>query len=81
MLKRRTKPGLVKPPITVDRLATLDEIRGAVLELPDPVKAYKAEVLREIASDMGGYVRLSPTDIGISLLVEDLIQQGFTWDN
>ena len=81
MLKRRTKPGLVKPPITVDRLATLDEIRGAVLKLPDPVEAYRAEALREIASDIGGYVRLSPTDIGISLLVDDLIQDELTWDN
>jgi len=68
------KPGLIKPPIKVDRLATSDEIRAAVLHFPDPIEEYRSESLREIPADLGGYVRLSASEIGISLLWEELIR-------
>lgn len=65
----------------VDRLATADEIRAALLHLPDPIEEYRTEILREIAADVGGYVRLSAVEIGTSLLVEELIQEQHTGDN
>ncbi len=74
MLQRRMNPSLTKSPITVDRLATSDEIRVATLRYPDPVEDYRTEILREIAADVGGYVRLSALEIRTSLLVEELIQ-------
>jgi hypothetical protein len=81
MVKRREKPGLTQPPISVDRLATSDEIRAAVLGFPDPIEEYRGEFLREIAADVGGYVRLSAVEIEISLLVEGLIQEQHKGDN
>ncbi len=81
MIKRCVKPGLIDPPILVDRLATADEIRAAVLHFPDPIEEYRTEILREIAADVGGYVRLSAVEIGTSLLVEELIQEQHTGDN
>jgi hypothetical protein len=65
----------------VDRLATSDEIRAAVLKFPDPIEEYRSEILREIAADFGGYVRLSAVEIEISLLVEELLQVQRTEDN
>jgi hypothetical protein len=81
MLKRHVKPGLTTPPISVDRLATSDEIREAVLCLPDPFEEYRAELLCEITADFGGYVRLSAMEIEISLLVEEMIQGLHAGDN
>jgi hypothetical protein len=75
MVKRCIKPGLTNPPILVDRLATADEIRAAALYFPNPIEEYRTEILREIAADVGGYVRLSAVEIGTSLLVEELIQE------
>jgi hypothetical protein len=74
MLKRHVKPALTRPPILVDRPATSDEIREAVLCFRDPVEEYRAEILCEITADFGGYVRLSAIEIEISLLVEEMIQ-------
>jgi len=65
---------LTKSPITVDRLATSDEIRVAMLPYLDPVEEFRTEILREIAADVGGYVRLSTGEIRSSLLVEELNQ-------
>jgi hypothetical protein len=81
MAKRCIKPGLMNPPIMVDRLATADEIRAALLHLPDPIEEYRAEILREIAADVGGYVRLSAVDIGASLVADELIQEQPTRNN
>jgi hypothetical protein len=67
-------PRLTKTPVTVDRLATSDEIRAAILQYPDPVEEYRSEILREVAADVGGYVRLSAVEIRTSLLVEELMQ-------
>ena len=65
----------------VDRLATADEIRAALLHLPDPIEKYRSEILSEIAADVGGYVRLSAVDIGASLVADELIQEQPTWNN
>jgi hypothetical protein len=81
MFKRCVKPGLINPPILVDRLATADEIRAAVLPFPDPIEEYRTEILREIAADVGGYVRLSAVDIGTSLVADELIQEQPTRSN
>ena len=81
MAKRCIKPGLVNPPILMDRLATADEIRAAVMHFPNPIEEYRTEILREIAADVGGYVRLSAVEIGTSLLVEELIQEQRTGNN
>jgi hypothetical protein len=74
MLQRRMNSSLTKSPITVDRLATSDEIRVAMLPYLDPVEEFRTEILREIAADVGGYVRLSTGEIRSSLLVEELNQ-------
>lgn len=81
MFKGCIKPGFVKPPILEDRLATADEIRAALLNFPDPIEEYRAEIPREIAADVGGYVRLSAVEIGTSRLVEDLIHEQPTGRN
>ncbi len=81
MFKRSIKPGLINPPILVDRLATADEIRAALLHFPDPIEEYRTVILREIAADVGGFVRLSAVEIGTSLLVEELIQEQQTGNN
>jgi hypothetical protein len=81
MVKRYTKPGLINPPILVDRVATANEIRAAVLHFPNPIDEYRAEILVEIAADVGGYVRLSAVEIGTSLLVEELNQEQRTGIN
>jgi hypothetical protein len=81
MVKRCIKPGLLNPPILEDRLATADEIRAALLSFPDPLEEYRTEILREIAADVGGYVRLSAVEIGTSLIVEELIQEQRTGNN
>jgi len=65
----------------VDRLATADEIRAALLHLPDRIEEYRTEILREIAADVGGYVRLSAVDIGTSLVADELIQEQPTRSN
>jgi len=54
--------------------------RGS-LHLPDPSKKYRSEILREIAADVGGYVRLSAVDIGASLVADELIQEQPTRNN
>jgi hypothetical protein len=74
MSQRRMNSSLTKNPITVDRLATSDEIRVATLPYPDPIEEFRTEILREIAADVGGYVRLSTVEIRSSLLVEELNQ-------
>jgi hypothetical protein len=65
----------------LDRLATSDEIRAAVVRFPNPVEKYRAKTLCEITADFGGYVRLSAMEIEISLLVEGLTQGQHTGDN
>jgi hypothetical protein len=81
MFKRYTKSGVTNPPIVEDRLATADEIRAADFHFPDPIEEYRAEILREIAADVGGYVRLSAVEIGTSLLVEELTQEQHAGNN
>jgi hypothetical protein len=81
MVKRCIKPGLINQRILVDRLATADEIRAAVFHFPDPIREYKTEIPREIAADVGGYVRLSAVEIGTSLMVEKLMEERHTESN
>ena len=75
------KPNSIKTPIAVDRLATADEIRAAVLPFPDPIEECTTEILSEIAADIGGYVRVPAVEFETSLLVEELTQEQDTWIN
>jgi hypothetical protein len=68
------QPNLSKPQTTVDRLATLDEVRAAVLPSSDALAGCRGEFPREIAADVGGYVRISSAEFETSLLVEEFIQ-------
>lgn len=67
------QPNLPQPPNTMDRLATLDEVRAAVLPSSDASKVCRGEFPREIAADVGGYVRISSAEFETVLLVEELI--------
>ena len=75
------KPNLIKTPIAVDRLATADEIRAAVLPSPDDIEECTAEILREIVADVGGYVRIRAAEFETSLMVEELTQEQDMWVN
>ena len=75
------KPNLIETPIAVDRLATADEIRAAVLPFPDDVEECSTEILREIAADVGGYVRIPAVEFEASLMLEELTKGQDTWLN
>jgi hypothetical protein len=68
------QPNLSKPQNTLDRLATLDEVRAAILPSSAPPGMPGGEFPREIAADVGGYVRIPSAVIETTLLVEELIQ-------
>ena len=68
------QPNLRKSPITADRLATLDEVRAAVLPSSDPLMGCRGKFPREIAAVVGGYVRIPSAEFEAALLVEELIQ-------
>jgi hypothetical protein len=75
------KPNSIKAPIAVDRLATPDEILAADLLFSDPLEQYDAEVMTEIAADLGGYVRISALELETSLLVEEFSRKEDTRPN
>jgi hypothetical protein len=75
------KPNLSKTLIAVDRLATADEVRAAVLPFPGSIEECTTEILREIAADVGGYVRIPAAEYETSVWVEELIQEQDTWVN
>jgi hypothetical protein len=75
------KPNLVETPIAVDRLATSDEIRAAVLPFPDAIEECRRDIRREIAADVEGYIRISAVGVEASLLVEELVQERDTLAN
>ena len=75
------KPDMIETPIAVDRVANADEIRAAILPFPDPIEECNTEILREIAADIGGYVRVTAVEFEASLLVEELMQEQDTWAN
>ncbi len=75
------KPNMIEAPIAVDRLATADEIRAAVLPFPEPAEECIAEFLCEIASDLGGYIRLPAVEFEASLLLEELKLEQDIWLN
>jgi hypothetical protein len=75
------KPDTIKAPIAVDRLATADEIHAALLPFPDSIDECAAELLCEIASDLGGYVRIPVVEFETSMLVEEMIREGERWPN
>ncbi len=69
------KPNLIKTPITVDPLATSDEIRAAILTFPDPLEECSTEIVREIAADVGGYIRISAVEFETVRLIEEMIEE------
>ena len=68
------QPNLSKPQKTMDRLATLDEVRTAILPSSDHLGC-TGEFPRDIAADVGSYVRISSAVFETVLLVEELIQR------
>jgi hypothetical protein len=75
------KPNSIKTPIAVDRLATAEEIRAAVLPFPDPIEECTAEILCEIAADVGGYIRIPAVEFETSIIFEELIREHTSWVN
>jgi hypothetical protein len=75
------KPNSIKAAIAVDRLATPDEVLAADLPFADPIEQYGAELVTEIAADVGGYVRFSALDLETSLMVEELSRKQDTRSN
>jgi len=75
------KPDTTRVPTAVDRLATADEILAAVLTFPGPVEQCAMEILGEIASDFGGYVRMPAVEFETSASVEELAQEEGTKPN
>ena len=75
------KPNTIKAPIAVDRLATPEEILAADLPFSDPVEQYGAELVSEIAADLGGYVRVPALELETLLLVEELSRNEDTRPN
>jgi hypothetical protein len=68
------KPDLIASPIEVDRAATPEEIRTAVLPLPDGPAGCGPDTAYEIASDLGGYVRISAEELESFRLVAKLLE-------
>ena len=60
-------------PTLVDRLATADEIRAAVAPLSERSRDYASETVWEIASDLGGYVRIPTMEVETFRLLEELL--------
>jgi hypothetical protein len=75
------KPNTITTRFDVDRLATADEIRAAVLPSPDPIEVCAAQNLCEIASDLGGFIYIPAVEFEISHMVEDLIREQDTRPN
>lgn len=75
------KPNMIKSPIAMDRLATAEEVRAAVLPFPNPADECAAEILSEIASDLGGYVRIPAVEFEASLMAEELTHERETLPN
>jgi hypothetical protein len=75
------KANVLKTPTAVDRLATSDEIRAALMLFPDPIEEYSQELLHEVAADFGGYIRIPARELEASLLVEDWIEEQKTWES
>ena len=81
------KPDMIETPVAVDRIATPAEILAAVLPFPDPIeesallKQCAVEILDEISTDAGGFVRMPAQEVEISFQAERLIAEQHTWIN
>ena len=68
-------------PISVDRLATSEEIRAAISLCSDATEEYVATPVWDIAADLGGYVRIPSLEIETIRLVEELLEDNGPWTN
>jgi len=75
------KSDMFNTPVTVARVATLDEIRAAISPFCDSLEDDASELLCEIATDAGGYVRITDVERETSRLVEELTRDQETWLN
>ncbi len=66
------KANIITAANTVDRLATADEIRAALLPDTDHAEENDVEIFHEIAADTGGYVRISSSVFETAIMVEAL---------
>ena len=67
------KPTTIGTSTALGRLATADEILAAVHPFPDPIERCAAQNLTEIASDLGGFVRIPVEEFETSFLLEELL--------
>jgi hypothetical protein len=75
------KRDLIVTPTAVDRLATSEEIRAAILPLCDRPEEYATETVWEIAADVGGYARIPAVEVETIRLIEELIEEHDTRAN
>ena len=75
------KSDMSNTPISVARVATLDEIRAAISPFCDSLEDCSSDVLCEIAADLGGYVRFTDVERETSRLVDELTREQETWLN
>jgi hypothetical protein len=75
------KSEMLNAPVTVARVATLDEIRAAISPFCDSLEDEASDFLCEIATDAGGYVRITDVERETSRLVDELTREQETWTN
>jgi hypothetical protein len=75
------KPNMITPLTTVDRLATPDEVLEAVLFFRDSIEDCAADLMGEIAADVGGSSRTPSEEIETSLMPEEVTGDPGTWPN
>jgi hypothetical protein len=69
------KPYVMKTSTTYDRVATAEEILAAELPFPEAIEECDMELPCEIASDLGGYIRISSSELEMSLMVDEFVQE------
>ena len=75
------RPTLIETPLGLDRLATCEEIRAALISFADPDDGYTGEDICEVAADSGGYVRISTPELEAYLLRDELLENQEAWPN
>jgi len=68
------KPNPNQAPTHVDRPATFEEIRTAMSLSSDEPEAYTTETVWEIASDLGGHVRIPSLEVETFRIIEELLE-------
>jgi hypothetical protein len=75
------KPTLIEAPLGLDREATCEEIRAALIPFPNPDEEYSAENIREVFADSGEHVRIAASEFEAYLLRDELLENHDGWLN